>query len=144
MDRLFGEGVEDAIQEPLPEACIRRRENLLRGGFENYKDLDGAVESFCCERGNSVRLVQHTIKKLDGKIVKKKSVGGHSRLYACESCVDSDGFLVGPDSCKFRIEAAKRRSKEDKTWYIHHHNLIHDRDCVSTRKLRTRGGVRRW
>ena len=142
MDRLFGEGVDDAVQEPLPEACIRTRESLLRGGFEDYKELDGAVESFCYERGSSVRLVHHVIKRQDGKIVKKKIVGGHTRLYACESCVDSNGLLVGPDNCGFRVEATKRRSKEDKTWHVRYHHLTHDRDCVSTRKIRTRGGVK--
>ena len=70
MDRLFGEGADDAVQEPSPEACVRTRESLLMGGFEDYKDLDGAVESFCYERGGSVRLVHHVIKRQDGKIVK--------------------------------------------------------------------------
>ena len=65
---LFEEGVDVAIQEPLPEACIRAKERLLEGGFENVKKLDGAVESFCYERGKSARLVQHTIKEVHGEI----------------------------------------------------------------------------
>ena len=39
---LFEEGVDVAIQEPLPEACIRAKERLLEGGFEDVKKLEGA------------------------------------------------------------------------------------------------------
>ena len=37
---LFEEGVDVAVQEPLPEACIRTKERLLKGGFEDVKSLD--------------------------------------------------------------------------------------------------------
>ena len=124
-------------------------ENIREGRWDTIMELEGAIERFAYLRDKSVRLglkrKKHNEKTGEVEKVVRFS-GGYLRHYFCSCCVDEYGNVMDELDCSFYVRAVlgnRRKDGSEKKWKIalDKSNFDHNSDCISTKALRTLGGI---